>query len=81
MIVLLARTSLLFLLLRHCSYQHLIYFLLQWSQDMDKSFFEVPDKKVESPCKNVNLIILAIETLVENCDANHFTLLPYDQMK
>ena len=36
------------------------------------------DKKVDSSRKNVNLIILAIETLVENCHADHFTLLPYD---
>ena len=46
-----------------------------------KSFFKVLDKKVDLLRKNVNLIILAIETLVENCHANHFTLLPYDQMK
>jgi len=46
-----------------------------------KPFFEVLDKKVDLSRKNVNLIILAIETLVENCYANHFTLLPYDQMK
>ena len=47
----------------------------------DKSFSEVLDKKVNSSRKNVNLIILAIETLVENGHVTHFTLLPYDQMK